>query len=210
MNINAVVNYNKSWGDHESNKRIANSDKGLGFHEAEIENALKEMAMRFERSPGTNTIKLWAKDLVDFGYKCDTVRQVCKTIPFKMDKHPTLNEIIALIRPYLPKEEFLGDDLTNLSDRCYNHLKIKFMKCGDQNTLTLLTKSYSIHVFPFSEHFTEKHKEMLVLNDWLRCYFKTHPQAILDQGKLSNEAFERGDREYFIAPLRRYAAENRL
>lgn len=210
MNVNNAVKFNNHWGDTESNKRIANSDKGSGFHEAEIENALKDMALRFERSPGQSTIKLWASDLAALGYKCDLVRMVCKSVPYKMDKHPTLNELMTLIKPYLPKDELLTDELTNLSYRCYPHLKAKFLAVGDQVTLTLMTKSYAIHVFPFCEHFTQTHKEMLALNDWLRCYFKTHPQAILDQGRLSNEAFERGDREYFIAPLRRYVTENKL
>jgi hypothetical protein len=54
------------------------------------------------------------------------------------------------------------------------------------------------------------HKEMLVLNDWLRSYFKTSPQAIIDQGKVSNDAFDRKDLDYFVNPLKRYAKENKL
>jgi hypothetical protein len=210
MSIKSTVDFNSHWGDTESNKRIASSEKGQGFHEAEIENALKDMALRFERSPGQSTIKLWASDLANLGYKCDLVGQVCKSIPYKMDKHPTLNEIMALIKPYLAQETFSVDELTDLSNRCYPHLKAKFLAIGDQGALTRMTKSYAIHVFPFCEHFTETHKEMLVLNDWLRGYFKTHPQAILDQGRLSNEAFERKDLEYFVNPLKRYAKENKL
>jgi hypothetical protein len=210
MNVTNAVNFNKSWGDHESNKRIAASDKGRGFHEAEIENALKDMTLRFERSPGSSTIKLWASDLAALGYKCDLVGMVCKSIPYKMDKHPTLNEIITLIRPYLPKDDVSIDELTDLSTRCYSHLKSKFLGLADQNTLTLMTKSYALHVFPFCENFTDTHKEMLVLNDWLRSYFKPSPQAIIDQGRLSNDAFDRKDIEYFVNPLKRYAKENKL
>ena len=210
MSISSTVNFNSHWGDTESNRRIANSEKGQGFHEAEIENALKDMALRFERSPGQSTIKLWAADLASLGYKCDLVKMVCKSVPYKMDKHPTLNELMALIKPYLAKDEVIVDELTDLSYRCYPHLKAKFLAVGDQKTLTLMTKSYAIHVFPFCEHFTEMHKEMLVLNDWLRSYFKASPQAIIDQGRISNDAFDRKDIDYFVNPLKRYAKENKL
>jgi hypothetical protein len=210
MNISSTVNFNKSWSDHESNKRIANSDKAQGFHEAEIENALKAMALRFERSPSPSTIKLWASDLAEMGYKCDLVAQICKTIPYKMDKHPTLNDIIALLRPYLTKVEFTVDELTDLSNRCYDHLKAKFIALGNQEVLTKMTESYARNVFPACEHFTAKHREMLVLNDWLRSYFKPSPQAILDQGRISNDAHERKDLDYFLNPLKRYAKENKL
>jgi hypothetical protein len=210
MSISSTVNFNKLWGDTESNKRIANSDKGQGFHEAEIENALKDMALRFERSPNQSTIKLWATDLAALGYKCDLVAQVCKSIPYKMDKHPTLNEIMALLKPYLAKDEFKVDELTDLSNRCFDHLKAKFLKVASQDILTSMTKAYAKHVFPACEHFTDRNKEMLVLNDWLRSYFKASPQSIIDQGRLSNEAFERKDLGYFANPLKRYAKENNL
>ena len=210
MSISSTVNYNKLWGDTESNKRLANSEKSQGFHEAEIENSLKSMALRFERSPGQSTIKLWAADLAALGYKCDLVAQVCKSIPYKMERHPTLVDIMSLIKPYLPQVEFSTDELTELSERCYTHLKAKFLAIANQDVLTRMTKSYAIHVFHFCEHFNEKHKEMLVLNDWLRSYFKTSPQSIIDQGRASNDAFERKDLDYFVNPLKRYAKEHNL
>lgn len=210
MSISTTVNFNNRWGDTESNKRLANSEKGQGFHEAEIENALKAMSLRFERSPTQATIKFWASDLAALGYKCDLVSQVCKSIPFKMDRHPTLVDIMSLIKPLLPQTEFLNDELTDLSSRCYPHLKAKFLALSDQSTLTLMTKSYAIHVFPFCKHFNDMHKEMLVLNDWLRSYFKASPQSIIDQGRISNDAHERKDLDYFLNPLKRYAKENKL
>lgn len=203
-------NHAKHWDDKNSMERMANSDKSQDVHAAEIENHLKGMALRFERSPTASTLNTWSKDLAGMGYKHQLVAQVCRSIPFKMDKFPTLNELMALIRPNLPQEGFKTDELTDLSNRCFDHLKSKFLKLGDQDVLTKMTQSYAIHVFPFCEHFTEKHKEMLVLNDWLRSYFKTNPQAILDQGKLSNEAFERKDKDYFINTLKSYAKQNNL
>lgn len=210
MSIKPTVDFNTHWGDTESNKRLANSEKGQSFHEAEIENSLKAMALRFERSPSPSTIKLWASDLAELGYKCDLVNQVCKTIPYKMDKHPTLNELMALIRPYLPKEAVSVDELTDLSNRCFDHLKAKFMAIGDQPALDNMVGNYVRLVVPDCEHFSVKNKELMVLCDWLRSYFKTTPQGIIDQGRISNDAFQRRDLDYFVNPLKRYAKENKL
>jgi hypothetical protein len=210
MSISSTVNFNKSWGDHESNRRIANSEKGQGFHEAEIENALKDMSLRFERSPNQATLKLWATDLAALGYKCDLVLQITKTIPFKMDKHPTLNEIMALLKPHLAKEEFLADPLNDLSNRCFDHLKAKFLSLTNPQALANMVQNYVTLVVPDCEHFSQKNKEMMVLNDWLRSYFKATPQGIIDQGRISNDAFSRNDKDYFINPLKRYAKENNL
>ena len=209
MSISSTVNFNKSWGDTESNRRIANSDKGQGFHEAEIENALKDMALRFERSPGQSTIKLWASDLANLGYKCNLIGQVCKSIPYKMDKHPTLNEIIALIKPYLAQETFSVDELTDLSGRIYEHVKAKFLEVQPQKALDQMVKLYMVHVVPDCEHFSARHKEMMVLNDWLRSYFRKG-EDILKQGLISNEQFKNKNLEYFVNPLKRYAKENKL
>jgi hypothetical protein len=209
MSISSTVNFNSKWGDTESNKRLANSDKAQGFHEAEIENSLKAMALRFERSPSPSTIKLWASDLAELGYKCDLVNQVCKTIPYKMDKHPTLNELMALIRPYLPKEAVSVDELTDLSGRVYEHVKTKFLELQPQTALDQMVKLYMMHIVPDCEHFSTRHKEMLVLNDWLRSYFRKG-EDILKQGLISNEQFKNKNVEYFVNPLKRYAKENKL
>jgi hypothetical protein len=209
MSISSTVNFNKLWGDTESNKRLAASEKGKHFHEAEIENALRDMALRFERAPNANTIKLWATDLAAMGYKCDLVKTVCRNIPFKMDKHPTLNEIISLIKPYLPQDEFKVDDLTDLSGRVYDHVKAKFLELQPQKALDQMVKLYMMHVVPDCQHFSTKHKEMMVLNDWLRSYFKKG-EDILKQGLISNEQFKANNLDYFINPLKRYAKENNL
>jgi hypothetical protein len=209
MSIKPTVDFNTHWGDTESNKRLANSEKGQSFHEAEIENALKAMALRFERSPSPSTIKLWASDLAELGYKCDLVGQVCKTIPYKMDKHPTLNELMALIRPYLPKEAVSVDELTDLSSRVYEHVKTKFLELQTQTALDQMVKLYMMHIVPDCEHFSTRHKEMLVLNDWLRSYFRKG-EDILRQGLISNEQFKNKNVEYFVNPLKRYAKENKL
>lgn len=210
MSISTTVKFNSMWCDEASNRRIAESDKGQAYQEAEIENILKDLALRFERSPNQNTLKLWASDLAAMGHKAPFLRPILKTIPYKMDKHPTLNEILALIKPHLAQDSFSVDELTDLSNRCFDHLKAKFLKLADQSTLTRMTEAYAKHVFPFCEHFTERHKEMLVLNDWLRSYFKPNPQAILDQGRISNDAFDKKDKDYFINPLKSYAKTNNL
>lgn len=208
--MKSIIAYNRLWGDEASNQRISDSDKGQAYQEAEIDNILRDLALRFERSPSQSTLKLWASDLASMGHKALFLKPILKTIPYKMDKHPTLNEILALIKPHLAQDSFLVDELTDLSNRCFDHLKEKFLKLADQSTLTKMSEAYAKHVFPFCEHFTERHKEMLVLNDWLRSYFKPNPQAILDQGRISNDAFDRRDKDYFINPLKSYAKTNNL
>jgi hypothetical protein len=210
MSITSTVNFNTKWGDHSSNKRIEESSKGAGYHEAEIENALRDMALRFERSPNQSTIKLWASDLANAGYKCAVVREVCKMVPFKMERHPSLMDIMYLLSPYRAKEVVSLDELTDLSNRCYTLLRERFMKIADQEILDRLCAAYIQKLFHHSCSFDARHNEMMVLNDWCRTYFSKDPKAILTQGSVSNLAADEGDREYFLKHLRLFAKENRL
>jgi len=207
MNVKPYKGFVDSWSDAVSNQRL--SERAPEVQEIEIENILKDMAMRFERAPGQSVTKLWAKDLFELGFKAYQVAQVCRQIPFKMDKHPTLNELLALLRPNLPQDEVKVDELTDLSRRCYPHLKAKFFKIADQDILDKLCAAYKKLVLPEAECSKEL-LEQCVLNDWLRCYFDKQPQKVIDQGRLSNEAELRKDKEYFLRNLRAYAKENKL
>lgn len=207
--INATLKFNELWGDKKSNDNLRKSHKGLDVQKAESENHLKEMALRFERSPNQATLKLWASDLIDSGFEDWMVKEVCKSIPYKFEKHPTLNQIIELLNSYKPKMALSVDELTDLSHRCYFHLKAKFLNFATQEQLTQMCKIYARDVFPGLNQFHPYYQEMAVLNEWLRTYFKKG-EDILAKGKQTNEEADKRNREYFIAPLRRYAAENRL
>lgn len=209
MNIKPAYNHAKSWNDTKSIERMESSSKSRDVHQAEIENHLREMSIRFERSPGQSTIQAWAKDLAEMGYKHTLVAQICKTIPYKMDKHPTLNDIMALIKPHLAQESFSVDELTDLSNRIHEHVKAKFLSLQPQTALDQMVKLYMTRIVPDCEHFSSRHKEMMVLNDWLRSYFKKG-EDILKQGLISNEQFKNNNLDYFINPLKRYAKDNNL
>lgn len=199
----------KKWDDKDSIKRLENSDKSRDVHQAEIENHLKEMALRFERSPNQSTLQTWAKDLAEMNYRHQLIAQVCKTIPYKMDKHPTLQEILALIKPYLAKDDIKVDELSDLSGRCYNHVKQRFLKMFTQEQLDQMVLIYLKRIVPDCEHFSAMHKEMMVLFDWIRCY-NGDGEKLLRQGLISNQKALEKDVEYFLHPLRKYAKENGL
>lgn len=207
--MKSIIAYNRLWGDEASNRRIAESDKGKDFQEAEIENILRDLSLRFERSPNQSTIKLWASDLAEMGHSASFLKPILKTIPYKMDKHPTLNEILALIKPHLPQDLFKLDELTDLSNRCFNHLKAKFLSMLKQEQLDQMVLIYMRRIVPDCEQFSARHKEMMVLNDWLRTYFGDG-EKLLKQGLISNQKHLEKDTEYFVNPLKRYAKENNL
>lgn len=209
MSLNHLVNFNNSWGDAKSTENLRKSSKGLDVQKAETENYLKDMALRFERSPNQATLKLWASDIIDSGFQDWQVKEICRSIPYKFEKHPTLNQVIELLNPYRAKSEFLADELTDLSHRCYFHLKAKFLKFASQEQLTQMCKVYARDIFPSLVTYNSYYQEMCVLNDWLRSYFKKG-EDVLKQGFISNEQQVAGNREYFINPLKRYAKENNL
>lgn len=206
--MKATYNHAKKWND---TKALANleQEKSKDVHEVEIENHLKDMSIRFERSPNQAVIQAWAKDLAEMGFKHQLIAQVCKSIPYKMDKHPTLNEILALIKPHLAQDTFKLDDLTDLTIRCYDHLKGKFLTMFKQEQLDQMVLIYMKRIVPDCEHFSQKHKEMMVLNDWCRCYFGDG-EKLLRQGLISNEKAQEKDLDYFLNPLKSYAKQHGL
>jgi hypothetical protein len=207
--INSMVKFNNMWGDAPSNERLRKSHKGLEVQKAESENYLKDMALRFERSPNQATLKLWASDIIDSGFEDWMLKEVCKSIPYKFEKHPTLNQIIELLNHYRPKMAAPVDELTDLSHRCFTHLKAKFLGFATQEQLTQMCKIYARDVFPELSQYNPYYQEMAVLNEWLRTYFKKG-EDILAKGKQTNEEALRGNRDYFLNPLKKYAKENNL
>jgi hypothetical protein len=207
--INSTIKFNALWGDAPSNERLRKSSKGLDVQKAESENYLKDMALRFERSPNQATLKLWASDIIESGFEDWMVKEVCKSIPYKFEKHPTLNQVIELLNHYRPKMAVPVDELTDLSHRCFTHLKAKFLSFATQEQLTQMCKIYARDVFPGLSQYNPYYQEMAVLNEWLRTYFKKG-EDILAKGKQTNEEAEKRNREYFLNPLKKYAKENNL
>lgn len=208
MSIKNAYNQAKAWGDIKVMQQIE-SEKGQSVHEVEIENHLKEMSLRFERSPSQSTLKAWASDLAVLGYRHQLIRQVCQSIPMKMDKHPTLTDIMALIKPNLPQVEFRLDELTEVSKAVYPHLKAKFLTLFTQEQMDQMVRIYIKHIIPDCEHFNIEHKELMVLGDWCRCSFGSG-EAILKQGLISNQKHIEKDKDYFLNPLKRYGKANNL
>lgn len=200
QHLNKFLNH---WGDTKSKQRLFNSEKGIEAQKADIENQLKDMAMRFERSPQPNTIRLWASDIVDAGFNESVVREALKTVPFKFEKHPTLAQVMELLRPYLPHISVLEDELDKYSRLAYMPLKEEFLKLLTQDQLTQMTLIYERKIFPDLKSFNQQNKEMCVLFDWLRCH-RGNGEKILAQGMRSNEEHIKGNREYFLHPLRQY------
>lgn len=213
MSIDSTYKFADQWGDTRSKQRLKAS-KGPEVERLEIENHLKGMSLRFERSPNAATLGLWASDMVDAGYKDWMVREVCITAPFKFERHPTLSQLMDLLRSYLPHVSISTDELSNLSNRCYPHLKAKFLALTSQEILETMCLAYKKHVgaafYKDVEYWHSESLEKAVLNDWLRTYFDKSPQKIIDQGKISNDKAASNDREYFTYHLKSYAQEHGL
>jgi hypothetical protein len=209
--MNHVNGFLKEWGDAPSLDRIRSSDKAPQLQKCDAENYLKEMALRFQYSPNQSTTQLWASDMVDAGFKDWHIKEVCKSAPFKFEKHPTLAQLMELLRPYLGEKSFSVDELNDLSNRSFEHLKRRFVKaCSDDLDLVDKAVSYYVsQVYPGLARFNKVHQEMCFLNDWLRSYFGNINKTI-EQGKISNEKSLLKDREYFTLPLKRYVAEHKL
>jgi hypothetical protein len=207
--VNSTIRFAQSWGDAPSLNRMKQGIKTKEVQKLEAENCLKDMALRFQYGPTQSTIALWAKDIIDAGYSEEMIKEVAKSVPFKFEKMPTLNQLMELLSHKMPKMSVSVDELTDLSNRCFFHLKAKFMTFGTQEQLTAMCKLYAVKIFPSLAQYNAYYQEMAVLNDWLRSYFKKG-ENILAQGLVTNEAFERNDVEYFVRPLRNYAKENKL
>lgn len=204
MNTKVAYDFAKHWDDKQAIGNLKKSDKSIDVQKAEIENLLKDCAMRFERSPNPSTIKLWASDIVDAGYNDLMVKEICKSIPYKFEKHPTLAQVMELLRPFqavlAPKE----DELDKYTRAAVPHLKAKFIAMVGEEAFERMIVYYKQEVFN-----CDFGLEIAVLGDWCRCYMG-RPEKIIEQGKISNiKALER-DREYFIRPLKMYCETNKL
>lgn len=201
-----VVDFLHTWKDTKSIERMRRSDKSRDVQKAEIENHLKAMSNRFERSPQAGTLQNWASDIVNSGYEEWMVEAVCKIIPFKLERHPTLSQIMELLRPYAAQKEAPIDELDKYTQIVIPHLKGKFIALVGIEVYERMLRYYRAEVFPD----LQVPVEMTMLGDWCRSYMSNDPAKIIEQGKISNEAAARGDRDYFLAPLRQYAVKNNL
>jgi hypothetical protein len=209
MDIKSTYDFAKRWGDKDSIEKFKKSDKSSDVQKAEIENFLKDLALRFERSPNQSTLKLWASDIVDAGFDDQVTKLALKSVPYKFERFPTLSQVMELLRPYLPQVSFSGCELSDTTNRVVPHLKAKFLTMFTQEQLDQMCKVYKKHVMPHNELAAPWHIEMCVLNDWLRCYYGKG-EEIIKQGLTSNEMANLGNKDYFLNPLKRYAKENNL
>ena len=204
--MKSTFSFLKSWSDTESIQRLKKSHKSKDVQIVETENYLKQMSLRFERYPRPETLQLWAKDIIESGFEDWMVGEVCKSIPYKFERHPTLNQIMELLRPYLPHLKHEEDELDNLTRLCLPLIKKQFLKIATEETLNRMINWYLDEILPGCT----MDVEASVLFDWLRAYQPQAPIKVIEQGKKSNEAWEKNDKEYFIRPLRNFAKDNLL
>lgn len=204
--MKSTFSFLKSWSDDESIKRLKKSNKSSEVQNLEAHNHLKQMSLRFERYPRPETLQLWAKDIIESGFEDWMVGEVCRSIPYKFEKHPTLNQIMELLRPYLPHLGQEEDELDKLTRLCLPLIKKQFLTVATEDTLDRMIKYYKNEVLPDCTMDTE----VSLLCDWIRAYQPQAPIKVIEQGKKSNEAWEKNDREYFIRPLRKFAKDNLL
>lgn len=202
--LKPMIGHLSHWQDNNAKQNLYVSNKGKEAQKAEVENILKQVAMRFERSPNPNTIRLWASDIIDAGYNDQVVQQAVKSVPHKFEKHPTLAQIFELLRPYLPQMQSLESDLDKYTRLAIPHLKAKLINMVGEDGFEKLKNYYRAHVLK-----TDVNLEVAVLGDWCRC-FLGKPQDIVKQGIESNSRAEQNDTEYFIKPLRQYCVKNNL
>jgi hypothetical protein len=211
MSIGSTLKFMQSWNDTKAIDRLRSSDKSSEVQAAAAENSLKDMSLRFQYGPTQSTMNLWAKDIINAGYQDWMVSEVCKSIPFKFEKMPNLSQIMELLRTYLPQASATESELDKYTNLCYPHLKNKFVSMVGQDALDVICGHYINLVganYECNSNWTGSTIEKAVLGDWLRCYFKPTPQAIIDQGRISNQ--KETDLNYFLIPLKRYAEENKL
>jgi hypothetical protein len=209
MSAKVAYDYAKSWGDTRSMENLKAYDKSSEVQRSEAENHLKNVGLRFQYSPNQSTLALWAKDIIDSGYTDEVLGSVCKSIPFKFEKMPTLNQIMELLSHHKPKVTVSRDELSDLTDRTFSHLKAKFIKQASHEIFTQMVEYYVNHGCPAVKMFNVHYHEMCMLGDWARCYFGDG-KKIIEMAYKSNLAAEANDYEHFTRVLRQYAKENKL
>ena len=207
--VDAAIKFAKQWGDAPTLARLRNSNKSSDVQKSEAENHLKNVGLRFQYSPTQSTLALWAKDIIDSGYTDEMLGSVCKSIPFKFEKMPTLNQIMELLSHHKPKVNVSRDELSDLTDRTFNHLKAKFIKQASLEIFNSMVDFYVKHGCPAIGIFNKHYHEMCMLGDWARSYFGDG-KKIIDMAHKSNEAQIANDYEHFTRVLRQYAKENKL
>lgn len=205
-----AYDFAKRWGDSDAVNSFR-SNKGKEVQLAEAENYLRDMATRFERQPNSFTIQAWARDIIESGYNDVQLKEVCRTIPFKFEKCPTLAQIMELLRPYKAlKEEFVSD-LDKYTNLAFKTALKQFKRVIDDEPLERLVEYYRKEVLN-AEKWDYQLVLMCVVNDWIRANFPMHPAKIIEQGKNTNEQASIGNVDYILNPLKRYCAniENSL
>ena len=206
---NAAIRFAQQWGDAPSLERLKNSTKSSDVQKIDAENYLKLMALRFQQSPTQSTLKLWATDMVDAGYQDWMIAEVSKSAPFKFERHPTLNQLMEQLTHYKPKVTVPRDELSDLTDRTFNHLKAKFIKQASPEIFNSMVDFYVKHGCTAISIFNRHYHEMCMLGDWARSYFGDG-KKIIEMAHKSNEAQKANDYEHFTRVLRQYAKENKL
>ena len=202
----ASYDFMSRWGDDKSIQRLRKSDKSKDVQKAEVENILKDVSYRFERSPNGNTLKLWASDIIDAGYEDWMVIEISKSIPFKFERHPTLSQVMELLRPCLAQVSGSESDLDKYTRLAIPFLKAKFVDLVGEDGFQRMVDYYRKELMPDSKFSVE----MCVLGDWCRSHFASDPKKIIEQGRKSNDASQRNDLEYFVRPLKMFCEANRL
>lgn len=209
MNIDSTLKFMNNWGDAPSVERLKTSYKSLEVQKSDAENSLKLMALRFQQSPTQSTLKLWATDMVDAGYQDWMIAEVSKSAPFKFERHPTLNQLMEQLTHYKPKVTIPRDELSDLTDRTFAHLKAKFIKQASPEIFNSMVDFYVKHGCTAISIFNRHYHEMCMLGDWARSYFGDG-KKIIEMAHKSNHAAEANDYEHFTRVLRQYAKENKL
>jgi hypothetical protein len=205
----AHYDFANRWGDESAIQNFRTSTKSKEVIILNCENALKDMAQRFERSPMGTTISWWAKDLVEIGCDDLILKEVLKSVPLKFERCPTLAQLMELLRPYLYVKSDSESELDKYTKSVFSHAKAKFEGLVGSDAIARMVTWYKKEIFPNSS-FNDQSILMCIVNDWVRAYCPNHPQKIIDQAKLSNTRGEENDIGYFLNPLKRYAQENNL
>lgn len=195
-----------AWGDTKVLKTFRNN-KSPDVQKADCENLLRQCSSRFERSLNDSVIRFWASDIVDAGFTPEMLEQVCKSIPFRFEKMPSLADIMALLRPLMAQKEAPESELDKVTRLAIPLLKTKILNAVGEEKFNQLKKVFKTRNPEFE--FSDEHLEMVILGSWVRCSFGGGA-AILDEYYRSRSRFEAGDYDYFYRPLKRFCDANSM